>query len=158
MRCLESSGDNDAARQELGELLKMAHDPEGVGIGYYRMAYFQWRSGNILAAEACYMCAISVLKGTFPMAAMELSMLASHHPDTYHENMSLDEVAQVLRDANIPVAPTEQMSSTFMECTKASLDAEVFPVARNFISILSALYPDDVIFSILRSLEDEPDA
>lgn len=85
-------------------------------------------------------------------------MLASHHPDTYHENMSLDEVAQVLRDANIPVAPTEQMSSTFMECTKASLDAEVFPVARNFISILSALYPDDVIFSILRSLEDEPDA
>lgn len=158
VRCLESSGDNDAARQELGELLKMAHDPEGVGIGYYRMAYFQWRSGNILAAEACYMCAISVLKGTFPMAAMELSMLASHHPDTYHENMSLDEVAQVLRDANIPVAPTEQMSSTFMECTKASLDAEVFPVARNFISILSALYPDDVIFSILRSLEDEPDA
>lgn len=158
VRCLESSGDNDAARQELDKLLEMAHDPEGVGIGYYRMAYFQWQSGNILAAEACYVCAISVLKGTFPMAAIELSLLASHNPETYHENMSLDEVTQVLRDANIPVAPTERISSTFMECTRASLDAEVFPVARNFISVLSSLYPDDVIFSILRSLEDEPDA
>lgn len=158
VRCLESSGDNEAARRELDELLEMAHDPEGVGIGYYRMAYFQWQSGNILAAEACYVCAISVLKGAFPMAAVELSMLASHHPDTYHENMSLDEVAQVLRDANIPVAPTERISDTFMECTRASLDAEVFPVARNFITVLSSLYPDDVILSILRSLEDEPDA
>ena len=158
VHCHEVAGDSERAIEELSRLLSTAHDPEGLGIGYYRMAFFQWQKGNILAAEACYKSSLGVLRGSFPMAATELATLAMQHPETFRENMSQEEMISILIDANIPIAPTEPIADAFLSCMKASVDAEVFPVARNFVSILAGLYPDDVVFGILRSLETEPDA
>lgn len=158
VRCLEEAGREDEAREQLVRLLNEAHDPEALGFGYYRMAYFQWQRGNILAAEACYHCALRFLPPSMTQAGAELMALAAQHPETYHEHMDGEEIAQVLEDAGVPVAPTEEMFDLFMDCARASLDAEVFPVARNFISILGAFNADDVVFGILRSMEGEPDA
>ena len=158
VHCHETAGDNEKAIEELSRLLSTAHDPEGLGIGYYRMAFFQWQKGNILAAEACYKSSLGVLRGSFPMAATELATLAMQHPETFREDLSQEEMISILIDANIPIAPTEPIADAFLSCMKASVDAEVFPVARNFVSILAGLYPDDVVFGILRSLETEPDA
>ena len=158
VHCLEVAGDSEGAIEGLNRLLSTAHDPEGLGIGYYRMAFFQWQKGNILAAEACYKSSLGVLRGSFPMAATELATLAMQHPETFREDMSQEEMISILTDADIPIAPTEPIADAFLSCMKASVNAEVFPVARNFVSILAGLYPDDVVFGILRSLETEPDA
>ena len=37
------------------------------------------------------------------------------------------------------------------------MDAEVYPVARNFVSVLAAFDPDDVILQVLDSMEGVPD-
>lgn len=49
------------------------------------------------------------------------------------------------------------MSEVFFEGLRASLDQEIFPVARDFMSNLGTMSRDDVYFGILRSLEDAPD-
>ena len=157
VRSLEQNGQMDEAVEELKRLLRIAHDPEGLGVGYYRMAFFQWQRGNILAAQACYLSSLAITRGSFPMAAMELSALAMQNPGSYHENMDQDEIVKVLTDASIPIAPTEEITRIFLSCMRASVDAEVFPVARSFVSTLAGLYPDDVVIDILKSLESEPD-
>ncbi|WP_072499495.1 hypothetical protein [Olsenella phocaeensis] len=64
----------------------------------------------------------------------------------------------LLEENDIPLAPTPEMSKAFQDCARASVDAEVFPVARSFVSILNRFDPSDVLTGILRSLEDAPDA
>lgn len=157
VRCLEQRGLMREATDQLRRLLSIAHDPEGLGVGYYRMAYFQWQEGNVLSAEACYLSCLAITRGGFPLAAMELSALALQNPEAYREGMTQAEVVKALNDADIPVAPTEDMTKVFLSCMRASVDAEVFPVARSFVSTLAGLYPDDVVFDILRSLDTEPD-
>ncbi|WP_148138365.1 bacterial transcriptional activator domain-containing protein [Olsenella sp. HMSC062G07] len=158
VRCLEEKGDTDEAIEALKVLLLRAHDLEGLGIGYYRMASFQWQKGNILAAQAAYHSSIAAFRGSFPLAALELAALAAQHPDTFRQDLSHDETTSLLEGAGIPVAPTKQMTASFLSCMRASVDAEVFPVARSFVSTLVTLHPDDVLIGVMRSLEGEPDA
>ena len=44
-----------------------------------------------------------------------------------------------------------------MEAAQASCDAEVFPVARNFATLLGVLSGDDVMHDVVNSMELEPD-
>ena len=70
---------------------------------------------------------------------------------------TLREVRMALLEADVPLAPTERVSKVFFEGLRASLDQEIFPVARDFMSNLGTMSRDDVYFGILRSLEDAPD-
>lgn len=155
-RCLELCGRDEEAERTLVHLLEIAHDPEGLGIAYYRMAFFQWKDGHTLAAQACYQFALRFMPAYAPIIAMELGTLALQSPGSMHEELTEDEAEQVLRDADIPVAPTDEMSEAFLACARASLDAEIFPVARNFAWILGAFSGDDIIAGVLRSIEDSP--
>lgn len=155
-RCLELAGKDEEAEEVLVHLLEIAHDPEGLGIAYYRMAFFQWKAGHTLAAQACYQFALRFMPAYAPVIAMELGTLALQSGASFHEELSEDEAEQVLRDAGIPVAPTSEMSEAFLACARASLDAEIFPVARNFAWILGAFSGDDIIAGVLRSIEDAP--
>ena len=67
-----------------------------------------------------------------------------------------DRLISVLKAYNIPLAPTPEITSFVLEGTKASLDAEVFPVARNFATLLGLLSGDDVMVGIIRSIETRP--
>ena len=68
-----------------------------------------------------------------------------------------EEARAALLEADVPLAPTEHVSEIFFEGLRASLDQEIFPVARDFMSNLGTMSRDDVYFGILRSLEDAPD-
>ena len=66
-------------------------------------------------------------------------------------------VLRALEENDIPVAPSQKVSEVLMDCARASLDAEVFPVAKSFLIALGAMHRNDVFYGVLRSLEDEPD-
>ena len=124
------------------------------------MAFFQWKTGNVTAAKACYALAIRFLPAAAQTIALEIATLAmatGGSTDLDHE-MSEREVADTLAAHNIPDAPTDRVSEAFFQCAHAAVDAEIFPVARNFMSTMAAFAPDDVIVGILHSLEDAPDS
>ena len=158
VRCLESLDRTDQAIDELRRLLEVAHDPIGVSLGYYRMAFFQWQKGNLMAAQACYQRSLKFAPDTAGLVATEMAVLAMQNPSLLGRELTPEEVVSVLTDAQIPLAPTEATALVLLECARASLDAEVFPVARNFAHVLGAFGSDDVLAGIIRSLEGAPDS
>lgn len=157
VKCLEMLERNDEAVAQLVELLGFAHEPQGMGLAYYRMAYFQWTLGNVAAAQACYQCAMHFLPAVVPMMALELSMLYLQNPDAVQTEATEEDIIDTLEAAGIPIAPTPHTSEVFYDCARASLDAEIFPVARTFARLMALFSGDDVITGVLNSLEDEPD-
>ena len=124
------------------------------------MAYFQWKTGNIIAAQACYALAVRFLPAAVQTISLEVATLAMSTGDIqgFDHELSEREVMDALAAHDIPEAPTDRVSEAFFQCAHAALDAEIFPVARNFMTTLAAFAPDDVIVGILRSLEDAPDS
>lgn len=155
-RCLELCGRSDEAVELLNHLLTIAHDPEGIGLAYYRMAFFQWGMGNALAAQACYARALRFLPSYMPMIVMEMGTLALQSPGTFRTELTEQEVERILEEHGIPIAPTEEMSGAFFDCARASLDAEIFPVARNFAQVMAGFTGDDVVLGMIRSIEPGP--
>ena len=157
VRCLEELDRDDEAVEQLTDLLTHAHNPMEIGFAYYRMAFFQWKCGNVAAAQACYRLAMQFLPGAAPMVAMELSVLFLQHPGEVTPEMTEEQARETLSAQGIPIAPTQEMSDLFIECAQASLDAEIFPVARSFAQMLGIFSGDDIIWGLVRSLEDAPD-
>ncbi len=158
VKCLEELDRVDEAVGELCQLLEEAHEPQGLGFGYYRMAAFQWMRGNIDAARACYQRSMELLPTAVPFVSMELTVLALQNPELMQDTPSDDEIDEVLTAHNIPVAPTNHTAEVFYECAQASVDAEIFPVARNFAYLLGAFAGgDEVLSGLIRSIEDAPD-
>ena len=157
VKVLEVLGRDDEAMDQLNELLEEAHEPQGLGLAYYRMAYFQWKRGNVAAAQACYQWAMRYLPMIVPVMAMEMSVLYLQNPELSQDEQTSDQLEETLAAHGIPVAPTERTSEVFYECAQAALDAEIFPVARNFARVLGSFSTDDVIEGLIQSLEDAPD-
>ncbi len=158
-QCLDAEGRTDDAMAEVGHLLELAHDPEGVGLGYFRMASYEWNRQDVRAARACYQRALSFMPGVATQVASQLSaiVLQLQGTTTSSEPLSEEQVRAALAARNIAIAPTEEVSDVFFEGMRASLDAEIFPVAREFMTILGLMTHDDVYYGMLRSIEDEPD-
>ena len=157
VQCLEASGDDEGAENELKRLLEMAHDAEGIGYAYYRMASFMWKRGAILAAQACYACAMQYLPASLPVITMEMTALVVQNPGSLHEDLTKEQVISLLEENDIPVAPSQKVSEVLMDCARASLDAEVFPVAKSFARVMAGLWRDDIMTGLIRSIEDEPE-
>lgn len=156
VQCLEAADRTLEAVEELSELLSRAHDTAGVGFGYYRMAYFQWKLGQVECAQACYLRAIRHLPTMLALAAPELQVMALQSENRL-DDISDGAVDALLEKHGIPLAPTQEMGDIFFEAMCASLDAEIFPVAKSFLQTFGSMQRDDVVFGVLRSLEDEPD-
>ena len=157
VKCLEMLERDGEAIDQLIHLLNNAYEPQGAGFGYYRMAYFQWKQGNVEAAQACYRSAMRLLPSITAMMTMEISVLYLQNPEMAQDEMQDGDIEDILRANSIPVAPPEHTSELFYDCARASLDAEIFPVARNFAYIMGSIMGDDVNAGVIRSLEDEPD-
>lgn len=155
-QCLEASGRMLEAVDELRNLLLLAHDTVGIGFGYYRMAYFQWQLGETACAQACYLRALRFMPSAITLVSPELQIMALQGADRL-EDISDEAVDELLAKHGIPLAPTREIGEIFFEGMRAALDAEIFPVARNFLITLGTMSRDDVFFGVLRSLEDEPD-
>lgn len=158
-QCLDAEGRADDAMAEVGRLLELAHDPEGVGLGYIRMANYKWNCQDLRAARACYQRALSFMPGVATKMASQLSaiVLQLQGATTLSEPLSEEQIRATLAARDIAIAPTEEVSEAFFQGMRASLDAEIFPVAREFMTILGLMTHDDVYYGMLRSVEDEPD-
>ena len=158
VRALEVKGDVDGAMRELEELLELAYTPEGVAVGYYRLAFMCWQSGDIEGADACYRRALHFPSEISLAAATELTALNATNPSLLLNGAPDDEeVNQRLVERGIPLAPITSVTDALMECTAAAVDVEVFPVARSLAIALARLSGDDAAFTLADSLENEPD-
>ena len=155
--CLEASNQLEEAIETLTTLLLRAHDPEGIGLGYYRMAFFQWRLQRYTTARACYQYALRFIPGARFLIGTEMSILALQEPKFSFTELNDEEIDKALASAHIPKAPTPEVSEIFLEGTQASLDAELFSVAKNFMTNLGIITKDDIYYDMLRSIEGEPD-
>lgn len=156
-QCLEASGDMRAAAEELRRLLSLAHDPETIGMGYLRMAQLQWQEGHVLAAQACYQLACNRLGAPVLVAGLAVVALIGHVGGASEAALGPEQIEQALRAEDIPLAPTEEVGTVLMEASRAAVDAELFGVSRDVVRSLCSVLRDDVLFGVLRSLEDEPD-
>ena len=154
---LESTGRRDEAQAELCRLLSLAHDPESLGLGYLRMAQLQWQSGHVLAAQACYQRACRYLNASALVAGLAAVAILGHVGAASGGTLPPNQADAVLRAAGIPLAPAEEVATVFLEAARGAVDAEVWPVARDFMRTLGAMSRDDVYVGMLRSIEGEPD-
>ncbi|MBQ6394736.1 MAG: hypothetical protein IJH87_00105, partial [Atopobiaceae bacterium] len=91
-----------------------------------------------------------------PLAAFELmSMLATE--EKQWSTMTEERIEAVLRMHSIPSAPTKEVKEALQRSAEASMDAELFEVARNFARALGSFDSDDVLYGVIRSIEQEPD-
>lgn len=155
--CLQAAGKDDEAMGQLDELLKVAHDPQGIGLAYYQMAHLQWMRGNLLAARACFEHIPQYLGNSLPTLDTELMILMGENGGSSIEPLSDETSNRILTEHGIPVAPSEKIAHYFYEGLAASFDAEVFPVAKSFVEQLGQLSGDDVVMNVIRSVEGEPD-
>ncbi len=156
-QCLEATGDAADAADELRRLLALAHDSETVGLAYLRLAQLQWQAGNVLAAQACYQLASARLGAPVLVAGLAVVSLIAHVDGASGTALASEQVERALREADIPLAPTEEVGAVLMEASRASVDGELFGVARDVVRALCSVLRDDVLLGVLRSLEDEPD-
>ena len=153
-RCLEILGRQDEAARELHHYLAFAFDPQGIGTCYYRLAFMEWQLGNLDVADACYQKAVVSRASCSGAAMLELQTMRAM---TATKGVDPKQVEEVLEEADVPLAPTEKVVGVLAEAAQAATDAEVFPVARSFATLLGALSGDDVMHGVANSLEREPD-
>lgn len=154
--CLEHELDLDGANELLSEFLRLAYHPQGIGLSYYRMAALQWKLGHSRACQACYQRSVQLVPQLLPIVMMECQMLAEQGV-TFEDSMDEQDVLQSLEEQHIPTAPSAKTSFILFEGAAASIDAEVFPVARDLMHVIESLTGDDVMRGITASLELEPD-
>ncbi len=154
--CLERTGNLADAESALRDMLEVAHDPQGIGLAYYRMAAIQWQLGHHAACIACYQLAAGLMPSLIPIIMAERHML-SRDDHSISSALEPSEVELALSEQKIPLAPTPRISFLIYDCATASIDAEVFPLAHDLMRILESFTGDDVIHGIRNSLEHEPD-
>ena len=155
--CLEAAGDTNGAAEQLTEYLRVAYHPQGIALAYFRLASLEWRRGAQKACLACYQQAIRLFPPLLPFAISEYQILCDNQESSSIELLDEKQIEEALGKEDIPMAPTPRTSYILYDGAAASVDAEVFPVAREMLNILEALSGDDVIRGIRASLEREPD-
>ena len=154
-RCLEELDDFAGAAAELEAMLDRAYEPQGAGVGYYRMAYMQLRLDRPDLAEACYRKSLEFPSVARPVAGLELAALMGERGGA--RAMGPDEVDDALRAGGVGLVDVEGICRRAYECGRAAMDAGLFPVARSLANVLATFTGDDAVYDLVRSIEDEPD-
>lgn len=155
---LEAAGDAAGAVAELRRLLLVTSDPEAIGMAYLRLSQLQWREGHVLVAQACYQRARERIGAPLVLAGLAVAaLLGQVGTATGGGELSAEEASRALDEANIPLAPTDEVGDALAEATVATMDMGLFGPARDLMRSLCALVRDDITFGVLRSLDDEPD-
>lgn len=155
--CLEATGDLAEAAQQITSYLEVAYHPQGIGLAYYRLGSIEWALGNKDVSLACFQKSVQVFPPLLPFVMQTSHELQGADGPDVIELMSTSDIEQALRSEEIPIAPTSRTAWILYDGATASIDAEVFPVARELMQILELLTGDDVIHAVRMSLEHEPD-
>ena len=147
----------EGAKEALKLLLKRAYDPETLGGAFAALAQIFEQQDDDITAAACYRRSTRFVSSSYLMAIFALNQLLPKHPTEMAKLEDDEDVDYVLASHDIPLAPTEQIAEIFVNGMRGAFNAEVFPVAKEFIDVLGMLSGDDVVLDIGRSLEGEPD-
>lgn len=142
-------GDMDNAATVLLEGLRIAVQPNDIAMVYYQLAYVLWKAGESQKGVACYLKSLTISPVVALQATAELHELVEESDAVIS---SRDTVDEELEHAGIPVAPTADVLEVIGEAAAAAVDAGLFPVARNLLTIRLRYRPDDALMDVLRSL------
>ncbi len=144
-------GDMENAAAVLDACLHVAVQPTDVAMAYYQLAYALWKAGRPRAGAACYLKSIMVSSVMAMQAMAELKELIEEHD---LEPINRSEVDGELEEAGIVVAPTSEVLDVLDAGAVAAVEADLFPVAHNLLSLRLIYRPDDALVNVLRSLEE----
>lgn len=143
-------GDMDNAAAVLTAGLRIASQPSDIAVTYYQLAYALWKMGKPRVAAACYLKSMMTSPIVVLQATAELrELLGEHHVDPIER----DDVDELLSEAGVVLAPTDDMMSVFDEGAAAATDVGMFSVARNLLSLRLRYRSDDALVNVLRSLD-----
>lgn len=137
----------------LCDALRSAATPSEVSVGYYRLAFALWNSGDPTLGLACY-AMVHPMSPFGAAAAEEVAELMQHehiaHAPTYEEAQA------ALRAAGIPIAPVDELAETVAKAAVELVDARMFAPAVSLVMYLSTLRlgpnSNDVLAAVSRSL------
>ena len=156
IKCLMGLGHVKEAKAELYQYMEIAYAPEALALCYYQMSRIQIMENHKLAAEACLASAMHYMPHLSQIVQIEFPDGSTTDLKGFRDRLSKKELREILKTQDIPLAPTPEIKHFVYEGTKASIDAGLFGVARNFASFLGILASDDVVMGIIRSIEKDP--
>ncbi len=143
-------GDVTRGRDLLVGALRFAVGRAEISWLYYQLAYVEWKSGNVFAAQACYLKSIVENPEIIEVAANELRELLGTENTGI---MSAQDVEPTLLAYGIPLAPTDGIMDAIQRASRAAVEEGAFLAARNVLSVQLHHRPDNVLAHVLRSLE-----
>lgn len=153
------AGFRELAILQAKTFLDVAYSPVGLGHAYHSMSHLQYQAQNLKLAEACMRKCLEFSSPVASFANMELSAYLSAGGHAYFSDAPRDahKIDTALRDAGIPVAPSDGLLDKLLSARNQALNAEIFPAARNIAVAFAQLTGDDVSYSVAHSIESEPD-
>lgn len=144
-------GDMENAARILEAGLRIAVQPSDIAMAYYQLGYVLWKAGSAGDGALCYLKSLASSPVVAVQATTELHELLEESEAFLPRRENIDEA---LAHAGLPVAPTEEVLDALGEGAAAAVDAGLFPVARNLLSLRLRFCADDALVNVLRSLEE----
>lgn len=144
-------GDMDNTIATINRYLAVALLPNEIAMGYYQLAYAEWKAGRFEAGVAAYLKSMTTSPLVYDQARFELEELLNEPEASL---VPADEIDAVLEKHGVLVAPSEECFERLLEASEAAVDAELFVVARSVLAAYCQYRPDDAIVNVLRSLGD----
>lgn len=152
MTYAEIDEDYEKAADALTRALAVAVMPVDIAFIYYRLAYALWQTGSLREALACYVKVLDYPSMSFcENARTEIRDLKAS-ADGLEEPQSLEEAAQILRAAGIPVAPVHSAVTVLTKAAMGLVDAGFPRAADETVWFLGRLVEGDVLSSMAPSL------
>lgn len=144
-------GDMDSTIETINRYFKVAVLPNEIAMGYYQLAYAEWKAGRLEAGVAGYLKSMTTSPIIYDQARLELEELLTE-PEA--ELVPPDKIDEVLAKSSVVVAPAEEVFEQLLAASAAAVDAGLFVVARSVLAAYCQHRPDDAIVNVLRSLGD----
>lgn len=144
-------GDMDNTVATINRYLETAFLPNEIAMGYYQLAYAEWKAGRLQTGVAGYLKSMTTSPIFYDQARLELEELLN---EPGAKLLAPDEIDRMLADNDIVVAPSETVLDWLLEASAAAVDAELFVVARSTLAAYCQHRPDDAIVNVFRSLGD----
>ena len=143
-------GDMPSAAQVLIDALHIAVMPNDIATLYYHLGYALWKDGSPLEAALCYLKSVMASPVVAQQASSELRELM------HEENIPVlgrPEIDDRMREAGIPLAPTDEVLDAVRMGAEAATDAGLFGVAQSLLTASLHYRPDDALVDVLKSLD-----
>lgn len=149
-RVLESKSDVFGAVDCVKAIMRQATSQHDLSICLYRLAYFEWKLGQLKLSVACYRAAISLQTALSSQAALELAQFLAIEEGVV--DLTDAEAKALLNEADIPYQLDPLLSQWMRACAIRCTDQHFYPVAASLTGLLVELLRDDALVDVYHSL------